>query len=226
MAHQLPAQNEAKSGPVPTARLLRAHTHAAGSQWPPLLAATGRSVEAADVAPSCITLPCPLLWVHWEAGAEGEPFGHKQGLRLRPSEFYVCFSVLKYIKKPSTKQREPSRGGRRWQHFPFSRSFLFFQFLTSPLQFLPLPVERWVPHHGDRKAPILMREAVTILNNCFKTKPTKRMKSFVPQLRYSATRSTPPHQPPRSPCRRSSPVTRPPWQKSLFTFVTCIFSAS
>lgn len=137
MAHQLPAQNEAKSGPVPTARLLRAHTHAAGSQWPPLLAATGRSVEAADVAPSCITLPCPLLWVHWEAGAEGEPFGHKQGLRLRTSEFYVCFSVLKYIKNPKQNKESPAEEGGGGSISPSAGPSSFFSSLLPPFNFCP-----------------------------------------------------------------------------------------
>lgn len=69
VAHQLPAQHRAGGfSPAPTAQSLRT-----GSQWPPLLAATGRNVLAADVAPACVTLPRPLLRAHGEAAAGAEP---------------------------------------------------------------------------------------------------------------------------------------------------------
>jgi len=65
-------------------------------------------------------------------GAGGEPFGRTQELRPPLSSFLCSLWCLK-IKKKTKQRKEPSRGGRRWRHFPFHRPFLFLQFLISPL---------------------------------------------------------------------------------------------
>lgn len=92
-------------------------------------------MQAADVALSCITLPCPLLWVHREAGAEGEPFGHKQGLRPPPSEFYVCFSVLNTEKNHEQNKESPAEEGGGGGISPLAGPSSFFSSLFPPFNF-------------------------------------------------------------------------------------------
>lgn len=95
---------------------------------------------------------------------------------------------------------------------------MFISFF-SPLQSLPRPVKTWLPRHDEGKAAILTCEAARILNKCLKNIRKQ------PRGRECVPLSALPPAAIRHPRHRSSD-TLPPWQKTMFTLVTYIFSAS